>query len=322
MITRLPGVEYAAPPRAAAYAAGLSWPPRIVVIHDTGNASSSRYDEAGYAHTRTDAQSHWTSAHFYVDRGGPLGSLSLGLRAWAAYSYANQYGFHLEICNRDLADPNALQWAAWVTMRLCQEAGIPMRKLTPAQVAAGERGICGHRDITIGLGVGDHTDPGAGFDWPGFIARVTGTVTAAHTPHEDEDDMGASFGPITIEREGTTSLNIPPVQQGAADPRQVWLNICNDAPFYALRIWYSDGSGGDGWHPIPEGTVMHDAGGVQTKVAADGKLTCTNGTRYSYQLPAGTSCVSITRRPHMGNADTGQSGEIYAGHLSVCFERA
>jgi hypothetical protein len=317
MLIHLPGVDYAAPPRAAARTSTLTWPPRLVVIHDTGNATSSRYDEAHYASNRTDSQSHWTSAHFYVDAGGVLGSLNLNLRAWAAYSYANQYGFHLEICNRDLANADALQWAAWVTYRLCQEAGIPMRKLTPTQVANGERGVCGHRDITLGLGVGDHTDPGADFDWPSFMNRVTGA--SAPLPLEDEDDMGQSFGPIEIQREGTTSLCIPPVQQGIADPRQAWLNICNDGGPYALRLWLSDGAN---WHPIPEGTVMRDEGGTLTKVGPDGLLTCMNGKRYSYQLPTGTSCVSITRRSCVGDVATGEPLPPFAGHLTVCFERA
>lgn len=156
---------------------------------------------------------------------------------------------------------------------------------------------------------------GAANDHSGLLAVMLGTVPDL----EDEDDMGQSFGPIEIQREGTTSLCIPPVQQGIADPRQAWLNICNDGGPYALRLWLSDGAN---WHPIPEGTVMRDEGGTLTKVGPDGLLTCMNGKRYSFQLPAGTSCVSITRRSCVGDVATGEPLPPFAGHLTVCVERA
>lgn len=179
--TRIAGIEYAAMPKAGTKASTLAWPPKLVVIHDTGNNGSTRYNEASYASTRTDAQSRWTSAHCYTDPGGVLGSLPLTLQAWAAYSYANSHGFHIEMCRTAAGvDPRTVANTTPVVRWLCQQAGIPLRKLSPADVAAGKSGICGHRDITLGLGVGDHEDPGANFDWATFMAQVTGG-----------DDMGA-----------------------------------------------------------------------------------------------------------------------------------
>lgn len=176
MAAQLAGVPYAALPKAASRAAGLSIPPRLVVIHDTSNSASAEA-EARYAATRTDPSSDWTSSHFYVDNGGPLGSLPLNKQAWAAYSYANGHAWQIEMCGYNAGTPGAVPAAtialtAALVRQLCDLGNIPIVKLSPEQVAAGQRGICGHRDITIGLGVGDHDDPGPRFDWPAFITAV------------------------------------------------------------------------------------------------------------------------------------------------------
>lgn len=172
----LPGVPYASPPRAAAPASALSLPPRLVVIHDTSNTASAQA-EAHYAATRTDAQASWTSAHFYVDTSGPLGSLVLNKQAWAAYSYANSHAWQIEMCGTNAGTPTAvpavtIAHTAALAARLCALAGIPVVHLGPADVAAGKSGICGHWDITQGLHVGTHDDPGPAFDWAGFINMV------------------------------------------------------------------------------------------------------------------------------------------------------
>ncbi len=174
--SRLPGVTYAELPVTASAAAVLALPPRLVVIHDTSNSASAAA-EAHYAATRS--LSGATSAHFYVDTTGPLGSLPLTKQAWAAYSYANSHGWHIEMCGYNAGMTGAVPAAtiaitAGLVRQMCQLGGIPMVKLSPADVAAGKRGICGHWDITTGLGVGTHDDPGPRFDWPAFIAAVNG----------------------------------------------------------------------------------------------------------------------------------------------------
>lgn len=173
---RIPGIEYAAMPRAGTRTAALAWPPRWIVIHDTGNNSSTRYDEASYAATRTDSSSNWTSAQVYVDRGGPLGSLPLNLQAWAAYSEANAHGVHIEMCRESngVVHPDTIRHTTEVVRTLLGLGAAAPVKLSPADVAAHKPGICGHRDITLGLHVGDHEDPGASFDWASFMAQVNG----------------------------------------------------------------------------------------------------------------------------------------------------
>lgn len=176
MATQLAGVPYGPLPRAAKVASALAQPPKLVVIHDTSNDASAA-KEAAYAASRDLAGA--TSAHFYIDTGGPLGSVPLNVQAWAAYGYANRNGWHLEMCGYNAGMPKAvppqtIANTAALVRRLCELGGIPMVKLSPDDVAGGKRGICGHRDITIGLGVGDHDDPGPHFDWPAFIAAVNG----------------------------------------------------------------------------------------------------------------------------------------------------
>lgn len=174
--SRLPGVAYAPLPVTASAAAALVLPPRLVVIHDTSNSATAAA-EARYASTRS--LSGATSAHFYVDGTGPLGSLPLNLQAWAAYSYANSHGWHIEMCGYNAGMTGAvpartIAITAGLVRQLCALGGIPMVKLSPADVAAGKRGICGHWDITTGLNVGTHDDPGPRFDWTAFIAAVNG----------------------------------------------------------------------------------------------------------------------------------------------------
>jgi len=123
----------------------------------------------------------------------------------------------------------------------------------------------------------------------------------APAAQEDEDDMGASFGPSPIERSGTTSLCIPPVQGGLADPRKVWLNVGGDlgGDQAVLRVWGSDGAGN--WAPVeakPE----------------DGLYTLKNGVVLSVELRKGLRILSVTRMP-------GADGKIFGGSLSACFER-
>jgi len=187
--SRLPGVPYGPAPRAASVAGGLVVPPRWLVIHDTSNTATATA-EAHYAATRSDAMTSWTSSHFYVDTSGPLGSTPLTIKAWAAYSEANANGWHIEMCGYNAGVPGAVPPAtvaltAALAAQLCALGGIPAVHRGPDEVAARLPGIVGHRDITLGLHVGDHDDPGALFDWSAFIAQVNDHMHGAVAPAND-----------------------------------------------------------------------------------------------------------------------------------------
>lgn len=63
--------------------------------------------------------------------------------------------------------------AQWIRER-CRARDIPIRKLTPEQVKAGQAGVCGHLDWTVGMRDGTHTDPGGSFPWEHVIALAGG----------------------------------------------------------------------------------------------------------------------------------------------------
>jgi hypothetical protein len=122
------------------------------------------------------------------------------------------------------------------------------------------------------------------------------TIGAALVPNleDEDDDMGASFGPIVLES-GTTSLCIPPVQAGLADPRKVWLNVGGDLSSgkASLRVW---GSNGDkAWFPV-----------TGAGLDKDGKATLDNGQVLSVELPKGLRLLSVSTD---------------SDRLSACFER-
>lgn len=62
--------------------------------------------------------------------------------------------------------------------RDCVKYSIPVRKLTVDQVRAGEKGICGHVDVSLAFHQSTHEDPGPYFPWGQLISMVTTEVLA------------------------------------------------------------------------------------------------------------------------------------------------
>jgi hypothetical protein len=134
--------------------------------------------------------------------------------------------------------------------------------------------------------------------------------TGAPAPEVDDDEMGASFAPIEIKAEGFTSLCLPPVGGGDADPRLAWLTVCNDvfdAKEYALRLWWSKGDGA--WAPI---------------TGDEGLIKLTSGTAFGSPLPTGLRVLSVLRMAVAGDGSIVESTSdlpAYGGHLTLCIER-
>ena len=151
--------------------------PRLVVVHYTAGSEgpTSAEDGAAYDQRRTDG----TSAHYYVDRNSIVQCVATWDRAHAALWNGNQVGIHYELCGTvqtreqwlDNASLATLSRAAIQMRRDMAKYGIPAVKLSPAQVRAGARGVCGHVDITYAWPEdgGDHTDPGTEFPWDVFM---------------------------------------------------------------------------------------------------------------------------------------------------------
>lgn len=141
---------------------------QMIVIHATANTASAEA-EASYMRFRPDG----VSVHFFSDSDSTIQVLDTGLVAYGCYPTGNARSVQFELCglNNQISDATMREAAPWVA-KACAEFGIPIRKITPAQLRASVLGICGHADVTAAWGEGDHTDPGLHFPWDTFIGYV------------------------------------------------------------------------------------------------------------------------------------------------------
>lgn len=116
--------------------------------------------------------------------------------AW--HAPPNPHSVGIEICGE--ANYTRTQWlsdAVWPgveeaakrTRELCDRHGIPLRRLTVAQVKAGVEGICGHVDVSRAFRQTDHTDPGPNFPWDRFMDAVKGDAKPPAEPVHDDNPV-------------------------------------------------------------------------------------------------------------------------------------
>lgn len=65
-----------------------------------------------------------------------------------------------------------LDRSAQLVAEICARWDIPIKKIGPAELLAGERGICGHVDCSKAWKKSDHWDPGPHFPWERYIDMV------------------------------------------------------------------------------------------------------------------------------------------------------
>lgn len=121
------------------------------------------------------------STHYNFDSNSVVRSVYDHDVAWCAPG-VNHNGLHFEHAGRasqnwrGWADPfstKMLLLSAELAAQKCKRYGIPVRRLTPAQLRAGQRGICGHVDATRAWpNKGSHTDPGKDFPWARYLKYV------------------------------------------------------------------------------------------------------------------------------------------------------
>lgn len=161
-------------------------PVRLVVIHTAEGALTTASLGAFFARSSTEA-----SSHAGIDDKGIETYVPYDKAAWTIRS-ANGISDNAELCG--FAKWTRAQWlndhtpmlrlaAQWIRER-CTARGIPIKKLTPAEVAAGKAGVIGHVDWTTGMKDGSHTDPGPGFPWDVVMGWAATTAT-------EEPDMDA-----------------------------------------------------------------------------------------------------------------------------------
>lgn len=124
-----------------------------------------------------------SSIHYCVDNNSVVQCVKDTDVAWHAGNYTvNKRSVGIELAGKasqdrqDWFDPYSvaeLVLAAKLVAGLCNKYKIPVRHLSPSQVAKGAAGICGHVDVTKGMNVpGGHTDPGSAFPWIDFLQLV------------------------------------------------------------------------------------------------------------------------------------------------------
>jgi N-acetyl-anhydromuramyl-L-alanine amidase AmpD len=139
---------------------------RLVVVHTAEGASTVEALGAWFQKSSTQA-----SSHAGIDDNRVETYVPYTRSAWTLRS-GNAISDNVELCG--WARWSREEWlshdkmirltAAWIRGR-CIARNIPIRKLTPAQVAGGQAGVIGHVDWTVGMRDGSHTDPGPKFPW-------------------------------------------------------------------------------------------------------------------------------------------------------------
>lgn len=177
-----------------------STPVRLVVVH-TAEGARTKESLGKYFQGNVDA-----SSHVGIDAGGIESYVDYSRASWTLLN-GNPISDNAELCAfarwtpkqwmstspvDGCANPKAIldNTAAWIRSR-CLERGIPIRKLTPAQVDQGMAGVIGHADWTYSaVGQGDHTDPGPNFPWDYVIARAAGGPGGGGANQEEEAMAG------------------------------------------------------------------------------------------------------------------------------------
>jgi hypothetical protein len=170
-------------------------PVQFIVIHHTAGSerSTSAEDGAAYDARRTDG----VSTHYFVDSNSIVQCVYTWDRAHAAHSTGNRRGIQYELCGTlqtrdqwlDAASDATLWNAARQIARDCRKYGLPVRKISPSQMLAGARGICGHADVTLAYRQGDHMDPGPNFPYDVLLQRVEQFMGQSSATQSGDDDM-------------------------------------------------------------------------------------------------------------------------------------
>ena len=162
---------------------------RLVIVHTAEGALT--YEALGNFFKSSSAG---VSSHTGIDdKLGKCGEyVKRGNKAWTAGN-ANPYSVNVELCG--FASWSPAEWdrhpnmlsncAQWIREE-CKHYGIPIKKLNASQAQGGQKGVCGHVDVS---GPGGHWDPGPNFPW----SRVLNEAAGGSPPAQSEDTFFPSL---------------------------------------------------------------------------------------------------------------------------------
>lgn len=222
---RMPGVPFASP---RSFTAGRITAPRFIVIHYTAGSEgpTAAEDGAAYDQRRTDG----TSCHFFIDQNSIVQCVDADDRAHSCFWNGNNYGIQLELCGtqqttaqwRDPASKATIKNAARVCAWAMTQYNIPMDQLFVREVRTG-RGICGHKDVTLGYPEdnGSHMDPDGNlpgsFPYADLFEEI-GKILVGEDEVELDDDVVI---PSNLKDSYIKAGSPPPAQDKVA--RLLWL---------------------------------------------------------------------------------------------------
>jgi N-acetylmuramoyl-L-alanine amidase CwlA len=196
-----PAPKYVGPP---AHDSGSGNKPiKRIVIHCTaGSDGKGAMGTANYFKQ----QAAGGSAHYVIDSDEVLQTAYDSVVCW--HAPPNTHSLGVEMCC-SLADKGKGHWGradhvsmmkltATLVAQLCLAYGIPAKRLTVAQVKAGQEGICGHVDVSDAFKQSSHWDPGPYFPWAVFMAMVNAEIARITKP--------ATKPPVTTPPKGTADM--------------------------------------------------------------------------------------------------------------------
>lgn len=178
---------------------------RLIVIHtmESNEAANTAENVAAYfAKSTTRA-----SSHYLVDNNSTVQAVAEKDTAWAAPG-ANADGIQIEQAGsanqgaaawKDAYSAAMLDRTARLIADIATRRGIPIRQLTNAQLAAGQKGIIGHVQASQVYKLSTHTDPGSNYPWASVLAAAKKYAGQTSTSSGTTSTTTSSSGKISTD---------------------------------------------------------------------------------------------------------------------------
>lgn len=181
------------------------------------------------------------SAHYVVDPGQIIQCLLESTIGYHAPPNTGSLGF--ELCDqqtgssarwRDANHEAMLRRAAALVRARAQRWGIPVVKLSAADLRAGKRGICGHADVSAAWHLTDHIDPGTGFPWAHFMDLVKGKGDDMAVTDADVAKIAAAVRKEVLEKDAVKAPAGAP--DAATNKTYQFQNVARETYTLAAKI--------------------------------------------------------------------------------------